>query len=203
MKDLGLPINDYVGYRRNDTITAGSGDDLVLGLEGNDQLNGGSGNDTVDGGSGNDKLIGGTGDDILRGGSGTDKASYNGAAAGVEVNLAVTEAQNTIGAGTDTLTRIENLTGSDFDDILTGSGAENMLEGGPGNDTLDGGGRNDTASYRGSAEAVTVDLSLATAQDTGGAGIDTLISIERLIGSFYDDTLTGSSSANTLDGAKG
>jgi hypothetical protein len=50
-------------------------------------------------------------------------------------------AQNTINAGTDTLTSIENLLGSDFNDTLTGDAGANKLEGGVGNDTLNGGAR--------------------------------------------------------------
>jgi Ca2+-binding RTX toxin-like protein len=50
-------------------------------------------------------------------------------------------AQNTINAGTDTLTSIENLVGSDFNDTLTGDAGANKLEGGVGNDTLNGGGQ--------------------------------------------------------------
>jgi Ca2+-binding RTX toxin-like protein len=38
----------------------------------------------------------------------------------VTVSLAVAGAQNTVGAGSDTLTGIENLTGSSFNDVLTG-----------------------------------------------------------------------------------
>jgi Ca2+-binding RTX toxin-like protein len=53
-------------------------------------------------------------------------------------------AQNTINAGTDTLTSIENLVGSDFNDTLTGDAGANKLEGGVGNDTLNGGLGNDT-----------------------------------------------------------
>jgi Ca2+-binding RTX toxin-like protein len=38
----------------------------------------------------------------------------------VTVSLAVAGAQNTVGAGSDTLIGIENLTGSSFNDVLTG-----------------------------------------------------------------------------------
>jgi Ca2+-binding RTX toxin-like protein len=55
------------------------------------------------------------------------------------VSLALTTAQNTIGAGTDTLSFIENLTGSSFNDTLTGNAAKNTLNGGLGNDRLTGG----------------------------------------------------------------
>ena len=53
-------------------------------------------------------------------------------------------AQDTGGAGSDTLTSIENLTGSAFDDTLTGDGNANILSGLAGDDTLNGGAGNDT-----------------------------------------------------------
>ena len=73
---------------------------------------------------GNDTLIGGAGNDTLDGGAaGSDTASYADATAGVTVSLAITTAQNTVGAGTDTLTNFENLTGSNLNDTLTGNPA--------------------------------------------------------------------------------
>ena len=67
------------------------------------------------------------------------------------VSLAISTAQDTIGAGTDTLTNIENLTGSAFDDTLAGNAGDNILDGGDGTDTV---------SYAGAAGAVTVSLAL-------------------------------------------
>ena len=58
---------------------------------------------------------------MLTGGAGTDTVSYEHAAAGVTVSLALATAQNTVGAGSDTLSAFENLTGSHFDNVLTGS----------------------------------------------------------------------------------
>src|SRR6185369_14520584 len=43
------------------------------------------------------------------------------------------------GAGADTLSNIENLTGSAFSDVLTGEGGVNVLKGGGGADVLTGG----------------------------------------------------------------
>jgi Ca2+-binding RTX toxin-like protein len=60
----------------------------------------------------NDTLEGNAGNNVLAGGVGIDLASFEHAAAGVNVSLAVTAAQNTLGAGTDTLSGFENLTGS-------------------------------------------------------------------------------------------
>jgi Ca2+-binding RTX toxin-like protein len=52
--------------------------------------------------------------------------------------------QNTIGAGTDTLVGIENLTGSGFADTLFGDAWNNTLIGGSGNDRLTGQDGRDT-----------------------------------------------------------
>jgi len=173
---------------------------------------GGSGDDLITGNSANNILIGGLGNDTLNGGDGIDTASYDGTVTGVTVNLSLTSAQNTVGAGTDTLLAIENLTGSSFNDTLTGNTGNNVLNGGlgndtlkgaAGNDTLNGGGGIDTASYDGTATGVTVNLSLTSAQNTVGAGTDILLAIENLIGSGFNDTLTGNTGNNVLNGGLG
>ena len=69
--------------------------------------------------------------------AGSDTASYADATAGVTVSLAIAAAQNTIGAGVDTLVNFENLTGSNFNDTLTGNSVANILNGGAGNDTAE------------------------------------------------------------------
>ena len=48
--------------------------------------------------------------------------------------------------------------------------------------------------------AVTGNLSLTTAQNTGGAGIDTLAAIENIIGTDFRDVFTGTSANNVFDG---
>lgn len=125
------------------TITGSAANDVLNGTFYNDKLLGGDGADKLNGGSGTDTLVGGAGDDRLYGGDGSDTASYAGAAGGVTVSLAITAAQDTIGAGTDTLNSIENLGGSSWADRLTGSSGSNYLVGGNGNDVLVGGAGND------------------------------------------------------------
>jgi len=234
----------------NETLTGATGNDTLSGGDGNDVLIGLAGNDTLDGGNGDDLLRGGTGNDTLIGGAGNDTASYSDSTAGVTVNLSLAGVQNTVGAGSDSLSGIENLTGSAFADTLTGDTGANRLDGGAGNDTLDGGdgddvlnggagddvltggAGNDTVSYSDATAGVTVDLtanggqnagaaassgnenmagaasvtadpSFAAAQDTGGAGSDSLSGIENLTGSAFADTLTGDSGDNRLDGGAG
>ncbi|CAM8658596.1 RTX calcium-binding nonapeptide repeat [Paracoccaceae bacterium] len=124
--------------------TGNSGNNILTGNSAANSISGGGGNDTIIGGGGNDTLEGAAGNDSLTGGDGIDTASYNGSAAAVTVNLSLTSAQNTVGAGTDTLTTTENLVGSAHNDTLTGNANANNLSGGSGNDRLTGGAGNDS-----------------------------------------------------------
>jgi serralysin len=173
-------------------------------------LTGNTAANTIVGGSGADTLDGGLGADSLVGGAGTDTVTYAASGTGVVVDLVLGTASG--GLGSDLLSQIENVIGSKKADGLTGDGGANNLLGGGGNDTLEGGGGNDllsggggtdTASYAHAGAAVTVDLSLTAAQNTKGAGSDTLDMIENLIGSAFADRLTGSDAANRLDGGEG
>lgn len=144
------------GGSQDDYLVGGSGSDTLNGDQGNDVLLGGSGNDSLNGGPGDDILVGGTGNDTLNGGtSGNDTADFSDATGGVTVSLAVAGSQSVGGGlGSDTLTNIDNLVGSNFSDTLTGDGNANILNGWVGNDGIGGGGGGDTL--------------------VGGAGIDTL-----------------------------
>ncbi|HEX5377227.1 MAG TPA: choice-of-anchor L domain-containing protein [Phenylobacterium sp.] len=146
----GLAASDVmtftIGAQPGQSLTGGAGADALTGGATDDVLSGLAGNDTLQGGGGNDVLEGGAGNDVLNGGAGVDTASYAGATAGVTVSLAVTKAQDTGGAGKDTLSNLENLQGSGFADRLTGDAKANLLEGGAGNDTLVGGDGSDGLS---------------------------------------------------------
>ena len=193
--------------RSNETSESLTGDslrDIMLGRSGNDTLSGSAGDDTLQGGRGND---------LLRGGTDSDTAAYTVATGGVKVDLAIAGAQNTVGAGTDTLISIEDMEGSAFNDTLNGNARANEIFGGRGNDliegrggrdTLDGGLGQDTASYASATSGVTVSLALqGTAQTTGGAGKDTLLNFERVIGSSFNDVLSGSNARDVLRGGGG
>jgi Ca2+-binding RTX toxin-like protein/carbon monoxide dehydrogenase subunit G len=131
-------IENVTGSNYNDALTGDSNDNT---------LTGGAGNDTLVGGAGNDTLIGGAGNDTLVGGPGIDTADYSSATAGVTINLSISAPQDTIHAGTDTLSGIENVTGSRYNDTLTGDSNDNVITGGLGNDTLSGGSGSDTFIY--------------------------------------------------------
>jgi Ca2+-binding RTX toxin-like protein len=120
---------DLVGTEAGDQMTGTNTVDRIQGL---------AGDDTLAGGAGDDILNGGAGGDLLRGDSGVDTADYSTASAGVKVNLGLATSQNTYGSGPDTLTAIENLIGSHFNDYLVGSKTNNVLTGGLGADSLFG-----------------------------------------------------------------
>jgi len=111
-------------------------------------------------------------------------------------------------AGTDTLTNIEGLIGTNSGDTLAGGMGDQWFRGRGGSDILDGGVGSDTADYSMDPGAVTVNLALGTATDGWGGiwglqGNDQLISIENLVGSQFNDTLTGDANANVIDGGNG
>ena len=86
---------------------------------------------------------------------------------------------------------IENAIGGSGDDNIMGNALDNVLEGGAGADMIDGGDGIDTVSFAGAAAGVA--LSLLSNKGTGGdAEGDTYQSIELVIGSSFDDTITGS-----------
>ena len=91
--------------------------------------------------------------------------------------------------------------GSENNYVYAGSG-DDTLVGTNGSDLLDGGSGRDTLDYSAHGRAVNVNLNLTTYQDTG-AGLDKLLSIENLIGTRFNDVLTGNAAANVLRGGAG
>ena len=194
--------------------------DGLMGSAFDDLLFGSYDSNGIEGGDGNDLLSGYYGNDRLDGGLGFDTASYAFMNSGVTVDLAFGHATK-FGVNYDLLVSIEGVIGTVFDDLIAGDAANNTLRGltgedvltgnagndillgGPGNDELSGGADIDTASYTDADSGVTVSLALTGGQNTLGAGIDTLTSIESLMGSAFGDTLSGNADSNTLDGGLG
>ena len=124
--------------------------------------------------------------------------------------------------GNDTLIGISGVRGGASGDILIGNASNNWLSGGEGNDVLIGGTGNDTASYKWANGSVTVNLGVGTynfspynygsgidfngqtwGTSTGADGFDTLVGMDRVVGSRFDDTLTGNSGDNVFRGLDG
>jgi Ca2+-binding RTX toxin-like protein len=93
------------------------------------------------------------------------------------------------------------LKGGAGNDVLLGHGGDDTLIGGSGNNTLNGGAGIDTVNYAASSSGVTINLMSGIASN--GAGTDILTSIENVIGSAHNDTITAGAGANTISGLGG
>nr|MCU0968059.1 hypothetical protein [Rubrivivax sp.] len=152
--------------------------------------------ESFEGGAGNDTIDGGTITDTLHL-SNANRIVYLSAPSAVTVDLAAGTASG--GGGSDVFQNISQVRGSTFGDTLLGSDDDVIIEafdGRAGNDTIDGRGGLDQARYEGASAAVHVDLAAGFAFDDGEGGVDTLIGIEAVRGSVYDDRLVGGLAAN-------
>jgi Ca2+-binding RTX toxin-like protein len=211
--------NNINGLAGHDDLNGAGGNDVLDGGTGDDRLIGGIGSDRLSGGAGSDELEGGAGADQLNGGTGRDTADYQ-HSKGVTVALDGSVAGKGDATG-DTLAGIENLVGSSSgadvligdknandlygdggNDTLQGKSGNDYLVGGAGADMLDGGSGKDFASYfYGDSVSISLDGSLVA---TGDAVGDTLVSIEKLVGSRNgNDTLSGDTADNYIYGAGG
>lgn len=141
--DTYAGIDNAIGSSHDDLLSGNKDSNELSGLAGDDWLHGEEGNDFLFGGDGDDHLVGGLGADRLDGGSGNDWVSYYESEAGVRINLATGLASGDTATG-DSFISIENVIGSDYDDVLIGDTGNNYLYGRWGNDILIGGGGEDT-----------------------------------------------------------
>ena len=206
--DLSLSSGQVVddGFGTSDTITnfsrfngtgfsdtiAGDASDTVTNL----RIDGNHGDDTLTGGGGNDTINGDFGDAINRASDGLSIDVAEGDA------TLQADANGIILPGGDDVIR-----GGGGDDNLFGGQGVDTLTGDDGIDTIDGGDDRhfgvrqfyDTVDYskETGAGGVSVDFSSAfnNAVDTFG-NTETVINVERVIGTDQADTLTGGNIAN-------
>lgn len=152
----------------------------------------------------------------------SDTLTYASATGPVTVSLNITMQQNTVNAGLDTISQVENLIGSNFADNLTGNSANNVLEGRGGNDiltgwsgadTLIGGPGNDTYFVENSKDVVTENSNQGTDLVSSRLTYTLPANVENLTltgtaaikgtGNGLNNTLTGNGAANELNGQAG
>jgi Ca2+-binding RTX toxin-like protein len=225
---LGSAYDDIIlGDTSSNILTGGGGNDTFRGRLNNDTIDGGDGSDTVlldtfnqsgvtvsltDGGpfgpgyawyaNGEqdtlvniENLVGTKYIDMLWGNSADN--TFDGMGSGDDMHG---------GGGRDTLrggSGDDRLYGDAGRDKLFGDANNDWLVGGGDADTLDGGDGIDTASYESSSAGVTVSLLPGVVGQGGDAQGDTLVRIEHLTGSGYDDALTGDDFGNILNGGIG
>jgi len=181
-----------------------------------DFLIGGAGNDTFN------YLGNFNGATQIDGGSGTDTINFDGdyshygltlgGLTSIEViHLAGGHSyQGAMGPSTATTLDGSALGANDFLDMnaqsatgaitVTSGGGNDKFVSGHGNDTFNAGAGSDTIDYSFASSGVNVNLSIAGPQAVGGGeGTDTLVSVENIIGSGYNDTLIGNADDNLFD----
>ena len=124
----------------DDTVIGGAGDDFLFGDEGDDTLTGGGGEDAIDGDEDDDTVRAGPENDDINGWGGNDTIRYDepDRDAGVVVDLS-TEAGTDGGPGEtgEDAIAFENVIGSRFPDRLTGNDEVNALAAGAGDDLIE------------------------------------------------------------------
>lgn len=171
----GTAINgvNQVTFSNIENAVGTSYDDSITGNNSANLLQGYYGNDTINGNEGNDVIRGWSGVDLIYGGLGDDLLFGNG--------------------GSDI---------TDGNDTVNGNAGNDTIYGDAGSDIIDGGDDWDTIVYINSQVAVNVNL--LTGVGTGGeAAGDTLLNIESVATSNFNDTITGSNVRNWLDGNAG
>lgn len=210
---VDLDDNPFSGSVSGDGFAFGSGVGID-GLTSIENVRGGAGEDVVNGSAADNTFFASGGDDSYDGDDGVDTYDASELTGSVNVNLgAVSNQAVKSTGGTDTLTDVENVVGTDFGDTITGNAGVNTLEGGGGDDTLtggadddqiDGGSGSDNAVY---AENL-VDAAISYNDTTGewnvavASGTDSLTGVERLdFGDGHSVYLVGGGSELTFEAA--
>lgn len=166
-------------------------DDQLTGDDNDNVLSVIEGNNTLSSLGGDDILYSGIGNDTLDGGDGHDQLLYFSSAhdSGLNINMTTGLTQGSVNgqAFTDQFTNIEEVEGTNFDDVLIGSSGNDFLFGHEGADTIKGGGGDDhylggygfdIALFDGNSTQFTIKVDLAVSQvfivdRTGAEGTDT------------------------------
>ena len=193
-------FTNYIGYIGNETvvgdgnaneINARTGTNTIYGMGGNDTITILEGVNTVDGGSGTDTLNFQS-NFSLGSSSGTPSQGISAFLADSNFNAASDKnalwgtSNSTFNVRTgitgafvfSTVTNMEDIRGTDFDDVLYGSSSANTIIGNNGNDTIAGNGGADTLQGGNGNDTFLVkstDLATVVSFD-GGANTDTVIS---------------------------
>src|SRR5439155_7775618 len=149
----GTDTADYSARRAAVTVTlddragdgeAGEGDDVRSDVEnvtagaGDDRLVGSAAANVLRGGDGADTFVGGAGADTFAGGPGEDAADYSARTEPLRLSDDGVADDGATGEGDNIGTDVDDITGGSGDDVITGSNSRNALLGGAGRDPLGG-----------------------------------------------------------------
>ncbi|WP_247267724.1 MULTISPECIES: calcium-binding protein [Pseudomonas] len=145
-------------------------------------------------GAGNDWLWGGDGGDQFIGGEGFDTVSYTDSLEGVSIELSSMWGATGIAFG-DTYSSIEAVQGSNFNDVIFADASAMVMDGADGFDAVD---------YSRSNDAVSIEFRDGKGFGSGDyAEGDTLINVEKVVGTNLDDHFTANSGGVTFEGGWG
>ncbi|MBM7509912.1 Ca2+-binding RTX toxin-like protein [Nocardioides salarius] len=180
----------------------------ITGTDGDDDLAGTPGDDVICAGAGDDRVRASAGRDLVLAGPGQDRLDHADDPAPVRAHL---DRWLVRGHGDTEVYGVEELRGTDFDDLVLGSRGDEVLVGGGGDDEIDGslgddelrgGPGRDVATFahrdlesRGSWRRVAADLRTGLAR--GDSGHDRLSGIEDLT-AWDGGTLVGDDGPNRL-----
>jgi Ca2+-binding RTX toxin-like protein len=97
----------------------------------------------------------------------------------------------------------DNLIGNELSNLLQGGDGDDSISGGAGDDTIDGGLGRDRVSFLDATRGITLAFTNGRVTINTELGVDTLINIEDLIASNFNDTIFGDSQNNKIYGAGG
>ncbi|RYG89967.1 hypothetical protein EU803_15220 [Loktanella sp. IMCC34160] len=181
---IGGSGNDWlIGDMGNDTLYGGAGDDGIEGGAGNDSIYAGTGNDTVYGGDLNDLIYGGDGDDRIFGGADSD-IIYGGAGNDTIYTYTLSGADQSADS-VDGGAGNDTIIGNFGDDTIAGGDGNDEIFGGDGNDDLSGGLGTDTIS----GDTGNDTLHFAQGDTADGGDGDDLFTLENL-GETGNGTIT-------------
>ncbi|MCW5733179.1 MAG: calcium-binding protein [Enhydrobacter sp.] len=204
----------------NTTIFGGGGLDTIFGQGGDDVIQGGFATDSIFAGSGNDtiQVLEGEFIDHVDGESGTDTldlSNISSRPANVNLDTGTWDLSPSFG-GPATISSIEVVTGTQGNDTITTTFGTQTLNGGLGNDSfvmlegrfideVNGGSGTDTldlSNITSSPADVNLDTGIWDLVPTFG-GPETISSIEVVIGTQGNDTITTTFGTQTLNGGLG
>jgi Ca2+-binding RTX toxin-like protein len=134
---------DTIVYAVAGTFSMPGGIENAVALFDHTSITGNGGDNVFTGSAGSQTFAGRGGNDSFDGGDGIDTVSYFGAFQSLNVDLNQGRASSNGWGGTDTLTNIENVIGTNQNDVIVGNAGANVLNGLDGSDTLAGLGGDD------------------------------------------------------------
>ncbi len=166
-------------------VITGNGNDTVVGSTSDNVISAGKGRNTVDGGGGTDDYI-----------------SFDRLSSGVTADL---QSGTVSGGASGTVTDIDHIFGSSYDDTLLGTSGANYIfseagndrvNGREGTDLLFGGDDTDTVDYSDRRDALNITLDI-TADDGVIGENDNAVGFEAALGGGGDDYISAPSSSTT------